>query len=93
MVKGKEAQQTLKKQATIDLNTKEGIKKHFSMFRFEKIELKNPIDKTEEEPAASITYSDNLEDNLTVVNIEEKVTVEKFENLKIILVIVTLTGT
>ena len=50
------------------------------MFRFEKKEMTKPIYKTEEEPGASRTYSDKLVDNLTVVNVEEKVTVDKFDN-------------
>ena len=62
-----------------DLKTKGGLKRHFSMFRFEKIEVKKTVDKTEEDPARSKTYSDKL-DSLTVVNTDEKVTVNKIGN-------------
>ena len=48
------------------------------MFRFEKIEVKKSIDKAEEDPAANKPYSDKLEDSLTVVNMEERVTVDMF---------------
>ena len=43
--------------------------------------MKKSIDKTEEDLAANKTYSsDKLEDSLTVVNMKEKVTVDKFGN-------------